>query len=245
MNKLYIIFISCLLPILLFAQKKKKENYFLQSVENVAVDGDLTEWNESLFNKDSDVWSFSLAINEGKLYTAIRIKNEQLQSEALRSGIFVNLSYTNKKKEGARLFYPVLDREKLRAFSQDEDFDLNNYKQDFIEATRGYYILGFSRVVDGLLSFDNDYGIRAVVKIDSTDALIYESEIPLDLIKFEKDNIAINLGVNTRYLQMKRAGRNTNQVPMNVRIYGRMPSAPTVKNPYQEETDVWITGSIN
>lgn len=240
MNKLYILFLFCC-PLFLFAQKKKKQEYLFQQVDNIVLDGQLTEWSDKLYNANSDLWSFGVVVQGGKVYVAVRIKDEMLQREALRNGIFVNLSYNEKKKEGAKLLYPSVDRERLRALSQDEDLDRNNIKAELLKSVRGYQISGFSKVVDGLLSFDNSYGIRAKAQFEG-DILLCESEVPLDLIKFESDRIAIQVGVNTQFFQMKKVVDATPS-PNNVRIYGASPK-PTVKNPYKEETAVWFFGNI-
>lgn len=241
MNKLYILFLFCC-PLFLFAQKKKKQEYVFQQIDDVVVDGQLTEWGDKLYNDDSDLWSFGVAVKNGKIYVAVRIKDDMLQQEALRNGIFVNLSYNEKKKEGAKLLYPYVDRERLRALSQDEDLDRNNIKAELLKSVRGYQISGFSKVVDGLLSFDNSYGIRAKARFEE-DILLCESEVPLDLVKFESDRIAIQVGINTQFFQMKKVV-DTSSRPSNVRIYGASPYKPTIKNPYKEDTVVWFFGDI-
>lgn len=241
MNKLYILFLFCC-PAFLFAQKKKKEEYVFQQLENIVLDGQLEEWGGKLYNADSDLWSFGVAVHEGKVYVAVKVKDEMLQREALRHGVFVNLSYNEKKKEGAKLLYPYVDRERLRALSQDEDLDVNNIKAELLKSVRGYQISGFSKVVDGLLSFDNSYGIRAKARFED-DVLMCESEVPLDLVKFKSGRIAVQIGVNTQFFQTKKA-IDASPRPNNVRIYGASPYKPTVKNPYKEETAVWFFGDI-
>lgn len=242
MNKLYVIFLISLSPFVLFAQKKKQDFKF-QEVSNVKVDGEIADWDGKLYNPDSELWSFALSKIGDKFCVAVRVKDEMLQREALRNGIFVNLSLNDKKKEGARLIYPYVDRERLRALSQDEDRQATNFKKDLLESVRGYKITGFSKVVDGILSFENTYGIQAVARIDESGALIYESEIPLDLIKFKENRIAVQIGINTQYSQMRKVVDSSSR-PQNVRIYGMSTAGPTVKNPYKEETAVWIFGDI-
>lgn len=243
MNKFYILFLSCFLPFFLFGQKKKKEDFVFREVKEIVVDGRLNEWEGGLYNPESTLWSFAVSKKGDRLYIAIRIQDDMLQREALRNGVFVNLSYNEKKKDGARLVYPFVDRERLRALSQEEDHNVADLKKDLLGSVQGYRISGFSKVVDGLLSFDNAYGIRAIARFDDADVLLYEAEVPLDLIKFTANKIAVQIGVNTQFLQMKKMV-NSAVRPANVRIYGASPAGPALKNPYKEETAVWVFGSI-
>jgi len=241
MNKLYTIFIACFLPFLVFGQKKGKENYNFQNGVDVTLDGNLTEWN--LYKSNSPVWSFGITKQGDNLYVAVRIKDEALQMEALNTGIFVNISYDEKKKSGAKLYFPLIDREKRRAMREEDRVEGVNVKQEMLNSVRGYYIEGFSKVIDGLLSLDNHYGIKAVVKLDEKDGLIYESRIPLDLIKFKSDKIAVQIGVNTNFMRLQ----NTEKVmprSVNTTIYGRRPAGQKIVNPYAEDTSVWVTGQL-
>ncbi|MFD2554066.1 hypothetical protein [Sphingobacterium tabacisoli] len=243
MNKFNILFLICCCPFVLFAQKKKKQDYTFQNVEKVALDGNLTEWSDKLYNPESDFWSFGVSKNGDKLFIAVRVKDDMLQREALRNGVFVNISYNEKKKEGAKLVYPFVDRERLRALSQDDGFDANNIKDELLKSVRGYLISGFSKVVDGLLSFDNTYGIQAVARFDEQNVLVYESVIPLELIDFKSDRVAVQVGINTQFFQMKKTGDSRNR-PSNVQVYGAGPTGTVLKNPYKEETMVWLFGTI-
>lgn len=243
MNKFNILFLICFCPFVLFAQKKKKQDYTFHKVDKVVVDGNLTDWEGKIYNADSEFWSFGVCTDGAKLYVVVCVKDDMLQREALRNGVVVNLSYNEKKKGGAQLLFPYVDRERLRALGQDEDLNVNNIKEELLKSVRGYQISGFSKVLDGLLSFDNTYGINAVARFDDKNILVYESEIPLDLINFKSNKIALQVGINTQFFQVKKVMDSTNR-PSNVRIYGANPTGATLKNPYKEETMVWFQGTI-
>lgn len=242
MNKFYIFFLICCCPYFVLAQKKNKQDYVFQKGEGIVLDGQLDEWEGRMYNAESEVWSFGISIDGDKLYAAVRIKDDMLQHEALRNGIFVNLSYNEKKKDGAKLLYPYVDGERLRALSQDENLDLTEIKAELLKSVRGYQISGFSKVVDGLLSLDNSYEVRAKAQLYNG-VLLYEAEIPLDLISFKSDRIGVQVGINTSFFQTKKVV-DASPRGNNVRIYGRSPVKPTIKNPYSEETVVWFLGNI-
>ena len=242
--KHYFWIIGILLPLLSFSQKKKKPaDYTFLSLPNVVVDGDLTEWEGHFYRADSKLWQCALSRDADHLYAAVVIKDPALQNEAILRGIVLNMSYNHKKKDGARLIFPLADRESLRAIRQDEDHDRKNIKQDLLHTTRGYFVRGFTKVRDGLLSLHNDYGIQAVAKIDSNQYLRYEAVIPLDLIKFKSDEIAVQLLINTQYHQLQQATKE--RTPNYSGMYGiYRPQGPTLRNPYSEETEIWIVDTL-
>lgn len=245
-NKFYIFFLFSLLPTLLFSQKKSKINYVIQEIDDVQIDGNLGEWKSALYTQDTALWSFALAKDKNNLFAAVRIKNERLFREAIISGVFVNLSYDDKKKDGAQLIFPRLSLELLNKFLKDEYQEQTFTDEELLKSSKVYHVKGFSKVIDGLLSFDNQYGIKAVARMDEQGALVYESVIPLDLVKFKTDKVAIQLGINTEYSQINRVKKNSSQQnSRGMMIYGRTPVINSLKNPYSSETEVWFSGNIN
>ncbi len=243
MNKFWVLLIIGSLPLVTFSQKKKSDVYTFQSISSITVDGDLKEWNDQLIPVEGDAWLFGVVRKENKLLVAVRVQDPTLRQEAIRNGIIVNISYTRKKKDGARLIYPFPDRERLRALSQTEDLDLSTLQLELLNSSRGYYLNGFSRVVDGLLSFKNSYGVKAVVKLDSNENFVYESMIPLDLIEFKEEEIAVQIVVNNTFIQLQKMAKSRS-VNTPYSIYGRVQPTATVRNPYKFKTDVWIFGKV-
>lgn len=244
MKSLVAIVISVFFPLVLFAQKNKKVEFKFKKLPQITVDGNLPEWG-ALDTLEGSLWSFGISVIDGKLYAAAQVKDELLQKEALQDGIFLNISYNDKKKDGAMLIFPAIDRERLRALRQDEERDMENFKQDFLSSVRGYYVMGFSRLVDGLLAFDNDYGIEAKAKINEEGEFLYEAVIPLELIDLKRNEIAVQIGIRTRHYQLQKVATNRpNTMNSNMRTYGRPMMQPTVKSPYEQRTDIWIVDKV-
>lgn len=243
MKRGFILFFGFIIPFFVFSQKKNKDDYSIQSIQGFVLDGYTEEWNSKFYNNDSELWSFAVAVVDDKLVCAIKVKDKNLQMEALRSGMFVDIHTDGKKKNGASFVYPFPDRERMRALIQDEDRVQEISKEELLGSSRGYFIKGFSKVVDGLLSFDNEYGIQSVVKVDKEGVLHYESVIPLQLLDKKSSSLAIQLGVNTKYSALKRTSRESAR-PMNVRIYGAPQGRPELKNPYKEDTSAWVYGNL-
>lgn len=240
----FLVFIA--FPIVLFGQKRSKEVYTAKDISGLYIDGEIDDWTGHLYRSDSEVWSFSVAISDNKLRAVALIKEGQLIDEAIRNGILLNISYTNKRKDGARLVFPQMNLEKLESAYEEGLEGQKITNEELIRSTKGYYVFGFSKVINGLLSFSNSYGIKAVCKINKEGHLLYEAEVPLDLINFKSKEIAIQLGVNTRYSQLKKLASNQSSAQRSVYGYGyrRMPASAAVKNPYNEPTDVWFSGLV-
>lgn len=242
MNKLFAIFLVSTLPFFAFSQGKSKEKYVFQEIKTVEVDGDLADW--SLCRDSSSLWSFGIGKQQNYLCVAVRMKDESLQLEALRSGIFVDVSYSEKKKSGARITFPFVDGEKRRALLNQENLSKDNLKNELLNSVRGYHISGFEKIINGLLSLENHYGIRAVVRLDEKEGMIYEAKIPLELIKFQSENISVHIGVNTNYMLQQQMNKQMHRPTTRSMVYGRAPVTKKMVNPYGEETSVWVSGKI-
>ena len=248
MNKLLFLLICFLLPIISFAQKNKKINYFFSVSRDLIIDANIEDWGNNLNDVGENFWSFGITEQNNELIVAIVIKDLQLQREAFRGGLFVNISYTDKKKSGAILQFPYWDRERKRAIANDDEMSQKNFEEEMLNNVNGYYLTGFSKIRDGVLALDNDYKIEAKVKIDSNKCLVYEARIPLELVGLKSDQIAVNLGVSTQYALMKRAAeqanKRNNMSPYPYYMMGRSMPQNSIKNPYKAETDVWIIDSL-
>ena len=226
----------------LFAQRKKDRFDMLPSFP-VSVDGDLKEWDNKLTWVDQDsTWAFAVTNDSEFIYAAVKVKNLALQQEAARNGIIVNINPEAKKRDAARLVFPIPDSESVRAMVNDENLPNMNVREELIKRSRGFGVVGFARIVDGRLSFDNTYGVNAVAKLMDDDMMVYESKIPIGAIgmKDPKNPVAIQIMINNRFSMLQKTIKSRPDPRM--RGYGSY--TPTVKNPYKK-TDVWIIGVLD
>lgn len=245
MRKFCNVLLCLIIPCLTFAQKSKKINYQFSALNQIQVDGNVDDWANKLNHMDGDVWSFGVGEQNNDLFVAIIIKDPDLQQEALRGGLFVNISYDDKKREGARLQYPYWDRERRRALANNEEIR-DNFAQEILKNVSGYFLSGFARVRDGILALENDYNIEAEVKIDAG-ILYYEARLPLDLAGIKGNTIAVNLGINTNYSLAKRAADQVNRRQSANVMYpmSRRPMVQSsIRNPYKVDTEVWVIDEI-
>ncbi len=241
MCKQYLLFVLFVIPFFLFAQKKKKDLYDIQHISGIIIDANIDDWENKLYNLKSDVWSYAVASDKTKIYAAVIIKDKKLMDEAIRNGILFNISYSDKKMDGARIIYPKFNLEKLEnSIADDPEEGRTIVQEELLQSTKGYYVAGFDKVRDGLLARNNQYGIKALCKIDESGSLVYECEIPLHLIKFKTSTIVAQLAVNTLYFSRQKMSAGMRSSGYHTRGI----SKPTLKNPYTENTDVWFSGII-
>lgn len=244
MFKKSVFFLCCVLPSLLYGQKREKNSFPIQSVRGIQVDGDYMDWHNAFANFGNNLWRFAVAIEGQKLYATAIIQNQELIDEAIRGGIILNISYSNKRKNGAKIIFPKPNVERLEKLFGKPKAATTWTNAQLLESCIGYVVTGFDRIMDGLLSYDNNYGIRAVCKWNDKGELIYEAVVPLDLIKFHTDDVAIELAVNTKYAQYEQL--KAAKLPAAPRpLYSRkQPPKQVVTNPFTESVAVWFNGKV-
>src|SRR5690606_12985253 len=132
-----------------------------------------------------------------------------------------------------------------RALASDEELANKNFEEELLNNVNGNYLSGLGRVRDGVIAINNDYNIQTKGRIDNNKCLDYEAKIPLGCVGLKTNDLAINLGINTYYNQMKKiasnSNRNRNMSPM---MMGRPTMSNTLKNPFSSDTDIWVFDKI-
>src|SRR5690606_24348653 len=87
----------------------------------VKIDGDLSEWGDSLtyYFSDQDL-HYSISNDDQYLYVAIKVKNKDKQTQAAFNGFALTINKDGKKKDGPSFSFPIPDRSALRALSNQE-----------------------------------------------------------------------------------------------------------------------------
>lgn len=174
---------------------QKKQQVVFADMEQVVVDGQHTEW-ESLHDVNQEgLWAYLIGQDKENIYIAVRVQDMMLQNMAVRNGILVSFLSGNKKKKDSQLVFPFPDREVKRAIQQEEFDPEKDYREELIQRSRGYWMDGFPTIRDGLLSFQNQYGIAAKAVVVQ-DTLFYEAVIPKEKLPIQEGAIKIKLTVN-------------------------------------------------
>jgi len=216
----------------------------LRYKRNISVDGELSDWDDTLhYQYEKQRLQYEIANDDAHIYVAMRVVDIDAQMQALHQGFSIGINKEGKKKEAASLSFPVPDRESLRSLmAKDNDQRPADMRLGLLKAVRAFYVYGLVDVVDGPISLDNDYGIRAVVAIDSTDALCYEAVIPLSHLGIDPEtveNVAFNVKINGTMLRTVGGA-----APMGNRYggygypsaYGRQP----LRKEAQQEPGLWF-----
>jgi len=218
----------CLLSLTsLSSFSQKKQDYNIAFKSDVLIDGKSVEWNDLTNVDDAGKWSYKVAHDKTNLYVAIRIQDSMMQNAVATEGIMVKFPAADKKKKDRVFVYPYLDKEVKRALRQAAIEDpialVKSNNTDLIHRSRGFVVLGFPTILEGLLSLQNNYGLKAVIGTDD-EGMFYEAVIPKDLLAIAADNLAIELQIND-FAAMAAQKKNKQKHPKTttvLRLQGRL-----------------------
>lgn len=197
----------CLLAIIQFsvisicnAQSAKTASSTLQPPpSNIAIDGDIKEWGDSLryYNTEKRI-NFSLANTKDTLYMAIRVDDRAEQTKILKAGITFSIDTKGKKKETYSITFPLnvqgnapsADVSKSEIGGDITQQDRDELMRERITTLRGIKVVGFKDIEGDMITTSNTYGFQTAVNYDKNGYLICEAAIPL--IYFHADDITKN-----------------------------------------------------
>lgn len=212
----------------------------------IKIDGDLEDWGDSLiYRYEKQLLQYEIANDDKNIYLAMRVMDKGWQMQALHQGFNLTINKEGKKKDGMEIAFPIPDRESLRALAaKDREEKQDDIRKAVLGVANAIYVKGLVDVVDGPVSLENSYGIKAAVKID-TNAVSYEAAIPFERLGINSNEhleLAFNVKING--VVMRTVGGN----PLargNYRDYGyRDPyryygNQPTRKEA-QKESGQWL-----
>ncbi len=249
---------GCIILILVFAMagfasaQRNKGNVqrSLDWATGIVVDGKLDDWGDTLlYDHAAQHLQYHIKNDEAYLYVAMRITDTDRQMQALAQGCSFMVNTNGKKREGPAVIYPIADRLAFRTImSADNDNRPEDMRQGALEAIRSIYVMRFEDILDGQISLDNNYGIKANATIDSTDALCFEAAVPFDRLGIraeEVKNLAFNVRINGIIMPTSSGMGNTMRrgYPYGYGYpyggYGQpMPARP------REEPGVWVVAPL-
>lgn len=196
---------ALLLPVIMLAlsatvsaQSKQNQN-LLPPPANLVIDGNLTDWGDSLrYRNEEKNIKYTLANDKENLYAAIRISDRLEQTRVLNSGITISIDTHGKKKETFSMTFPLrYPGTPAPAFTGFKDDGGEITKEEREELTRerittlrSIKMTGFKDIENDMITTSNTYGIKAAVDYDADGNLVYEAAIPLKF--FHADDITKN-----------------------------------------------------
>ncbi len=155
--------------------------------EGIVVNGNYSEWDDSLFsfNKSAQV-NYALVNDTNAFYICIRIANEAAQMKVLRSGIEIRFNSKGKKKAEATLHFPIGGR-----MDPGEHRNRKTMHLMYLLQMQDMELSGFKSGINGFQSIKSGKnGIMAAVNWDSSDVMVYEARVPFSV--FAADVLAAN-----------------------------------------------------
>lgn len=223
-----------------FAQKKEAVDFHVN--KNIIVDGDLSEWTTWTDVAKEGKWCYQIAHDAQYIFVAVRTQDQMLQNLVARNGVILNFMADHKKKKDRIFVYPFPDKEVKRAMLQ-EDFDpTKDYKSDLINRTRGYYVSGFPTIIDGLLSLQNNYGLKAEARIQDS-VLCYEAVIPKSLVTIVDHKIVVKLSINDERTAFSTTANSSNRSGSSS-PHRANPSRATGKSKTKTTLEVVLQGTL-
>jgi hypothetical protein len=175
MKKIIVVFF---VAVCLFAKDKVQKSEFRTA--EIAIDGNATEWTGGMAYLEKEKIAYSIQNDSSFLYLCIKPDKFFMRS-AMMSGFIVWFDSTGKNKKTLGIRFPIgiqnRERDYMPDFAQGNskptDFKIRNARM-----LSQLDIIGPEKDDFNRLPSQNNYGIKAYIKMDSTDT-IYELKIPL------------------------------------------------------------------
>ncbi len=232
-----------------FSQKKAEMINTKWANKPVAADGSLSDWPDSLslFNEATNLY-YSLANDDKNVYLALRSASKQDLTKILAGGISFSANIEGKKKDPPTVIFPVLDRTpgKSRAKEQPE---VEEMQKQILSRIKDIKVAGFKEIIDGGISLQNTYGIRAAASFDKNNNLIQEIIIPLSLLNLSTANAGeVTYSIKVNGLQGSPVGMNQRQTtqrqPMGGMYGGQFPPRNSAMNKLLTSTEFYIRSRL-
>jgi hypothetical protein len=189
------------------AQLSKASGNMQPPPANVVIDGNLSEWGDSLryLNQEKKI-PYTLANDKENLYVAIRINDRTEQARIINAGITLSIDPKGKKKETFTMTFPLSapGSKPQFGFRKDDNGELTQQDRDElarerITTLRNIKVTGFKDIEYDMITTSNTYGIKAAINYDADGNLVYEAAIPLKFFHVDnpsKNEWAFNFKIN-------------------------------------------------
>ncbi|SKB74085.1 hypothetical protein [Daejeonella lutea] len=231
--------------------QKKAEMINTRWANNVVVaDGSLSDWPDSLtmFNEATNLY-YSLANDDKNVYLALRSASKQDLTKILAGGISFSANIEGKKKDPATVIFPVLDRTPGKSRNTKDQPEVEEMQKQILSRIKDIKVAGFKEIIDGGISLQNTYGIRAAAGFDKNNNLIQEIIIPLSLLNLSTANAGeVTYSIKVNGLQGASVNMNQRQTaqrqPMGGMYGGQFPPRNSAMNKLLTSTEFYIRSRL-
>lgn len=169
-----------------FSQKKAEMITTKWAEKPVIADGLLDDWQDSLslYNETTKL-HYSLSNDDKNIYLALKSNSRQELTRILIGGISFSAVLEDKKKDNPTVTFPVLDRTPGKPKNAQEQPEEGERQKMILSRIKDIKVKGFKEIIDGGISLQNTYGIRAGAAFDDKNNLVQEIVIPLSLLNLD------------------------------------------------------------
>lgn len=157
------------------------------------IDAKHTEWGDSLKNFDADTkFYYSIGNDDKNLYLAIAVSDKQRIQNIIAGGVTFFINSEGKKKEGQSVIFPVVSLHKPSKKISPEQM-----MRESLNSAKAIGVIGFQKILDGKISVNNDFGIKADAALTDSGQFVYEAAIPLQRLNLTAGS-AKELNINIK-----------------------------------------------
>lgn len=195
-NKSIIVFVTLFIFTITSYGQKKSNTAIKNQWITAVIDAKHNEWGDSLQNFDEETkFHYAIANDNDNIYLAIASSDKQRIQNIISGGITFFINTGGKKKDGQSIIFPV-------DVSYKQNEKATNPEQlirQSLTSAHAIQVLGFKEILDGDISVNNDYGIKAAATLNSEGQFIYEAAIPLKQLNLppaSAEELTINIKLN-------------------------------------------------
>jgi len=171
------------------SKKEKGKKYPSIYKSHIIIDGKANEWPDSLFflNPDAKI-RYAIVNDSNNIYLCLKVFDDNQQMKMLRGGMEVWIDPAGKKNEICGIRYPLSTTlnpgNKTGSWRSGDPSGIKQLKLIYLLQAKDMELTGFKNGINGLVSnHTNKTGVQTIIKLDSTNILIYEAKIPLAVFK--------------------------------------------------------------
>lgn len=173
----------------------------------VRIDGKIQEWNSFAAENKRTNLLYTVANDNKNLYLVVKAESSETITKIMAGGISFTVNTRGRKKEedGFTVTYPIVSRananraggqgqnrqrlgqNRTEQTQQQRDSVTLVQRKTQLAGIKEIKISGFKSISDSLVSIYNEYGIKAVAKMDEQGAYVYEMAVPLALMDITFD----------------------------------------------------------
>jgi hypothetical protein len=233
-----------------FSQRKAELVITDRAQKPLSIDGQLDDWTDSLtlYNETTRLY-YRLANDDQNIYLALQSASSEDLTKIFAGGISFSANIEGKKKDHPTVTFPLPHRVTGGSRNPRERPGLEEMQKQVLSRIRDIKVSGFKEIIDGGISLQNTYGIKAAAAFDKNNNLITEIAIPLALLDLDisqTDPVTYKIRINGLQSPVSRVqgGSNAMRQPRGNMYGSPFPPRNNPMNHLLRPTEFYIKSSL-